>query len=313
MRVIGYGVCGKEANRYLRETLEEFKRLCDETVICLNNATQAEKDMINEYGFYWYEDNREWGKNQHIIKQDLLDKYVSELKPDWCICLDMDETFADFKREDIAEMEEYADALYVFIVNLWDEGWSKEWSFWNIRVWKWGYNTTIRRQPLHCGLAPEWAYHYGVYSPYVLIHNGLKERKDRQKKIERYEKYDPKAQYKDKAFYDALKEDKSDPFNKEEVVSLIKNEWLTKNKPIKKKTFMTNKPSEKIVYMRRISDGALLDIPERHVAQALKNGMVLIESREEKVEEKVEEPLVCDCGFTAKTAFGLTVHKRKHV
>ena len=48
---------------------------------------------------------------------------------------------------------------------------------------------------------------------------------DRKKKIERYEKYDPKAIHKDKIYYDDLK-DKTigSPFNEEELQESLNKE-----------------------------------------------------------------------------------------
>jgi len=313
-------VCGKEADRYLKATLDDFKRLCDDVVICLNNASQAEKDMIDSYGFYWYEDNREWGRNQHIIKQDLLDNYVKELNPDWCVCLDMDETFANLTRERIESLESIADSLYVFIVNLWDDGWCQEWSFWNIRVWKWTGETKIKHQPLHCGLGPEWTYHMGVYSPIVLLHRGLQKAEDRQKKIERYEKYDSKAIYKDKSFYLGLKNSKSAPFDEKKIVDIIEKEWIEKNRPPSKKRMQIFQKKEEIVMMRT-KEGRLIDVPLRHVAMNIKEGSIVLKDEpKQEVKEETKEPnkepikLSCSqCDFTAKSEFGLKVHSRKHV
>ncbi len=110
MRVIGYGVCGKEADRYLENTLKEFKRLCDDTVIALNNATDKEKNLIESYGFKTVVDDREWGLHQHHIKQDLMNE-VAKLRPDYCVCLDMDEVFdPEMTREKLLDTFETGDA-----------------------------------------------------------------------------------------------------------------------------------------------------------------------------------------------------------
>jgi len=196
----------------MRKTLDEFKRLCDDVLICLNNGTQEEKDLLDEYGFQWYEDNREWGLHQPSLKTDLLTR-AGELKPDWIIALDMDEVFApEFTREE-AEKLTLSDeiAWYFLVVNLYndqqhfahDAGIQR---FWNIRFYKYlpEHGLTFLKKALHCGLAPPVAYKYGWHAPFYLLHYGLMLPEDRQRKIERYRKYDPNAVYKNHVYYDDL-------------------------------------------------------------------------------------------------------------
>ena len=48
MRIIGIGVCGSgKADRYMRKTMDEYKRLCDDVLIVTNNVTQKEIDLYN--------------------------------------------------------------------------------------------------------------------------------------------------------------------------------------------------------------------------------------------------------------------------
>jgi hypothetical protein len=338
MRVIGYGVCGPgEADRYLRGTLEEFKRLCDETVIVLNNATDKEKKMIDEYGFHTYEDNREWGTQQYAIKQRLVDDHVKYLNPDWCVCLDMDEILdPSLDKEGFKEMEKWADSIYVFIVNMWEEGIRMDWSFWNVRAFRWiEGETEFKRQALHCGLAPQWAYWYGLYSPYYLKHYGLKKREDRQKKIKRYEKYDPKAAMRDRSYYDALNTDNYDEWDEKELKRLVVEDYEKHNKPLKRKNMV--KANEEKLYAMTSPSGVIVRVPEGQIKEHQGREFVLISEYKEPepimigkrpsapVEEKVEEvkeevkeegevnPLECAiCGFVAKSKAGLTRHSVKH-
>ena len=56
-KIIAYAVIGAgEAQRYLRATFNEFKRLADHTVIVGNNISVNERQMIAEYGFELIED-----------------------------------------------------------------------------------------------------------------------------------------------------------------------------------------------------------------------------------------------------------------
>lgn len=232
MKIVGIGVCGAgEANRYMRKTMEEFKRLCDDVVIVTNSATEKEIALIDEYGFKHYADDREWGKEQPNIKTDLL-KRAGELNPDWIIALDMDESFApSFTRADAERLGSTEEiAWYFLVVNLYndeqhfahDVGIQR---FWNIRFYKYApeFGLQFQRKALHCGLAPPIAYKYGWHAPYYLLHYGLMKPEDRQKKIERYRVYDPNAKYKDKAYYEDLGRNlRMHPFDPEGLLRKLK-------------------------------------------------------------------------------------------
>jgi hypothetical protein len=215
MKIVGIGVCGPgEADRYMRKTLNEFKRLCDETLIVTCNATQQEKDLINEYGFKQYEDNREWGKSQPLIKEDLL-RSCAPLKPDWVVFLDMDEVFAPEVTRQELERLAATDELgwYFLIVNLYndeehfahDVGIQR---FWNVRYYKYTpeYGFQFQRTNVHCGPCPIINWKYSWHAPYYVLHYGLMKPEDRAKKVERYQKYDPKGLLKP-MYYEDLKRD----------------------------------------------------------------------------------------------------------
>lgn len=215
MRIIGMCVCGAgEADRYLKGTLEEFKRLCDDVIICGNNIDEKTEELIKKYGFWFYRDDREWGYEQPAIKETLLVK-VAKLNPDWIIALDSDEVFApEFIREKAEELATRTEIAYNFlIVNLYndtehfahDVGIQR---FWNIRYFKFlSGHTQYQRKNLHCGLAPPIYYKYGWHAPFYVEHYGLMKPEDRVRKAERYEKYDPSARFKDKVYYDDLKKE----------------------------------------------------------------------------------------------------------
>lgn len=275
MRIVGYGVCGPN-EKYLEDTLKEFKRLCDDVVIVGNNIDNDSSSLIKSYGFKLVIDNREWGKSQNRIKEDLVKNHVAGLNPDWCVCLDMDETFdSHFTRERLEELESLSDALHFYVTNLWDDGWNPKWSFWNIRAWKWKKDMqesigdkfyAFEQRPLHCGLAPKWAYMIGGYAPHLLIHRGLQDKKTRDRKVDRYKKYDPNAQYRDRSYYDALAKDESVEYNEEEVYKQVKEEvsnYKQKPKPLHMK------PKEPIMFFRRVSDGVVLDTPASRAGSML--------------------------------------------
>ena len=272
MKVIGYGICGPgEANRYMRDTLDCFKRLCDEVVILCNNCDQAELDLIDEYGFKRVQDRREWGAHQWRIKQDFIERDIKQMAEDGdvLVCLDMDEVLSErLTKEWLLESD--LEAYHVFIVDLWndEQHYKPESCFWNVRIWKWNGETKFKAKPVHCGLAPEWAYHYHRHAPFLLLHRGLMAKKDRERKIKRYEKYDPNAEHLDKKYYDMLKSDTAKPFDEEAIANQIADEVATYNQSKPRQSIM-NKPKQRYAYVKN-PHGQTVDIPEKHLAQTLK-------------------------------------------
>lgn len=267
--IIGYGVCGK-GERYIKATLDQFKELCDKVVIVCNNTDVKTKKLIASYGFEIREDNRVWGENQHRIKEDLVSS-LSVYNPDWLVCLDMDEVFHDMTREKFESIADKCNSMYVYIVNLWNEGWKRKWSFWNVRAWKWNGVTNFVNRPLHCGLAPEWAYHYGSEVPVLLIHSGLKDKDKRQSKIKRYEQFDPNAVYRTREYYKGLSDDTCEVLDIDSVQKIIEKEVGA----IKMKNITSIKPQ--VIHIMS-KDGREIDVPDRLLAEHLKRGFKLIKT-----------------------------------
>lgn len=273
MKIIGYGICGPgEANRYMRKTLEEFQRLCDETIILCNNAGPAEKALIYEFGFRMVQDNREWGVLQWRIKQDFLEAHVAKIasEGDMLVCLDMDEVLDQHLTPEWIRAAEL-DAYHVFIVNLWNEGHKARADFWNVRMWRWNGDTKFHEKALHCGLAPQWAYHYHRFAPFILLHYGLKERKDRDKKIARYEKYDPKAKFKDRSWYELLKSDTCDVLDVEKLHDTIAKEVGTYKQTKPRRRMSTQPKTGRFAYVTNPA-GNMVDIPEHQLKETLARG-----------------------------------------
>lgn len=296
MKIIGYGICGPgEAGRYMRETLDEFKRLCDEVIILVNSnggAGHAEIALIKEYGFRYVLDGREWGKLQWLIKQDFIEQHVSKIaeQGDMMICLDMDETLdRELTREWIFAAP--LDAYHVFVVDLWNDRqhYKPESCFWNVRMWRWNGNTEWLQKPVHCGLAPKWAYHYNRYAPFLLLHKGLMDPKDRARKIERYEKYDPDAKHLDRRYYKMLAEDTASVFDEASLHAKIASEVATyqQPKPREQQRFMA-KNREQYHYVRNAA-GQTVDVPERHLQETLKRPGFTYVGKCDDVAKEMEE------------------------
>lgn len=287
-KIIGYGLVGPgEAGRYMRETLECFKRLCDEVILLVNNADQAEIDLINEYGFKYRLDRRTWGEHQWRIKQDFIERDIKQLanEGDVLVCLDMDEVLSERCTKEWL-LEAPLDAYHVFVVDLWNDPqhFKPESCFWNVRIWKWNGETKYKAKPVHCGLAPEWTYHYHRHAPFLLLHKGLMAEEDRLRKIKRYEKYDPHAEHLDKQYYDMLKSNTARPFDEEAMADQIAEEVATYNQSKPRKD-MVKKPKPRFAYVKN-PHGITIDIPEKHLNQTLKRkGFEFIGWAEEDREE----------------------------
>lgn len=271
-KVIGYGLCGPgEADRYMKETLDCFKRLCDEVIILCNNCDQAELDLIDSYGFKRVLDRREWGTHQWRIKQDFIERDIKQIanEGDVLVCLDMDEVLSERCTKEWL-MEAPLDAYHVFIVDLWNDPqhFKLESCFWNVRIWKWNGETKFKAKPVHCGLAPEWTYHYHRHAPFLLLHKGLMTKETRERKIKRYQKYDPHAEHLDMKYYDMLKSDTARPFDENALADQIAEEVATYNQS-KPRASMLKTPKPRFAYVKN-PHGVVVDIPERHVAQTLK-------------------------------------------
>ena len=319
MRIVGFLVVGPN-EKYLEKSLDEFKRLCDDAVIVTNNADQRTKDLIKSYSYWQYEDNREWGIHQPTIKTDLLKK-IGLLNPDWIIALDADERFApEFTREEAERLANTNEiAFYFQVINLYDDPDHYAHStgvqrFWNIRFYKFlpQHGLEFQKKNLHCGLAPPIAYNYGWYAPYYLEHYGLMLKEDRDRKVARYQKFDPQAKWKSKEYYDDLaRELKPIPFDRKQILNRLAEEI----KSIERKT---PKPKTeqfmKYFYLKRLKDGQVMAIPERDVPDTLKQGFEMVGPVEEEVQpvqtQEKEVTFTCPlCGKILQTEKLLKMHK----
>lgn len=336
MRIIGFMVCGPN-EKYLEGTLKEFKRLCDDAVIVGNNTDPKTEKLIKQYGYWFYRDDREWGLYQPVIKSDLLQK-IGKLNPDWIIPLDADERFApEFTREKAEELANRNEIAYNFlIVNLYNDpdhfyhgvGIQR---FWNVRFYKYlpEYGLQFQNKKVHCGLAPPICYNYAWHAPYYVAHYGLMLKEDRLRKAARYDKYDPKAQFKSREYYDDLVADHTPmPFDRIALLNQLQgvpDTQIRKRPDIKQEDMKI----EKYFYVRRLSDGKMIDVPERHLEMTLARGgfeligpVGLTKSTEAPVVEapvvetpvQEEEKFECIlCGWTGKNERVLKSHKtRKH-
>lgn len=286
MKIVGMAVCGQgEADRYLEGTLKELNRLCDQVVVACNNVSQKEIRMIEEYGFDWYDEPREWGKLQSEIKTDLF-KRLDAYNPDWVVALDCDEVFDEsFTREEAEKLASKDEISYkFFFVQLWDNEntMMSRLNFWNVRFYKYmpELGTQFLKKNVHCGLAPPVMYHYAWHAPIFVKHYGLMDSGDRERKLERYQQYDPITNSNTgmwREYYDVLKshhrpspaivnDNKPVPFDIEATRRRLMNapECQDRNKKIMPK--LTD-DVKKFVEVKRVKDGKSLTITHEEWAR----------------------------------------------
>jgi hypothetical protein len=320
--VVGPG----EGDRYLKESLNEFTRLADDAVIALNNVDEVTRKIVKESGFWYYDEPREWGIHQPHIKTDLLTK-IGKLAPDTILALDADERYdSSFSRERVEEYAGRYPACYFYIVNHWNDRnhHRKSLGFWNVRMFNWlpQFGVQYQRKNLHCGLGPPWAYSYGSYVPHFIHHYGLMDEAARKRKVARYEKYDPNAKWKDRSYYEALKtETTGSEFIESEMRSRLQEE-VAKMGNQQKSMLQADKPKN-FVYVRRLLDGAMLDVTavEWEEMQKTRRGQFELigdvktpNVAHKEIAPPEKEPLFqCPlCGSEFKTALTLARHKKSH-
>jgi len=273
MKFVGYLVVGPNEKR-LSEALRDID-WCDTTCVCLNNADEASVALCESLGVKIYHDNREWGKEQWKIKQEFFNRLVNEgivKAGDWIIAKDADEIFDNLDRAKAEELAKKGGAgYYVYIVNLYNEGYSKVQSFWNVRMWQYqpSWNNTWTKRNLHCGLAPTHIYRWANFAPIILWHYGLKDKEDRDRKVARYKKYDPQNKWMrmNDSYYKFLASDAPVTELDNDLLNRVENfANKTNHKLVKER----NMNKEKIHYVRRHWDGSLIPVPEHQLAEHLK-------------------------------------------
>ncbi len=180
-------------------------------------------------------------------------------------------------------------AWYFWCLQLWnsEERVRVDLSFPNVRFYKFlpEYGLSFKTAPLHCGLAPMYAYQQGSQSHHYFKHYGLMNKADRARKVARYNKYDPNEKWKGHSWYAALRNEKVDGDPIEDVIARLP-ESISKKKPLKpmndhgKKTFM----------FRNKWGKAVPAVGEKQRGEFLKRGLVELPSLNQNV--GAEAPVV---------------------
>lgn len=343
-------VCGEgEAARYLRKPLDDFKRLCDDAVICLNHADQETERMVKHYGFKSFRDDREWGREQPRIKETLT-AAIWQLNPDWIVALDADEQFdKNLTREGLEALTQKGPhAWHFYMTDLWNDAnhYRPDMCFWKVQFYQVikenGY--AFRHQPFDPGIVPEWAASSAAYAPYLIKHYGLMTEESRQRRLARYKMFDPEQTWLPVQYYQALASSGGEePFDEDVLHRAIEQEVSTYTLP---KKILTIPPMDKFHFLRHKATHVVLDVPDRDLEETMKRGefdyvreaaplhlsvadvpiiedtpqpeadqpMADVSASPEAPTEEIANKLKCIlCGFEAKNEHGLIIHKgRRH-
>lgn len=336
MKIAGMLVVGTDSvNRYLKRTIKRLESLCDVIVVGCNardKATQqylANHPLIKAYDFI----DREWGKEQWKIKEELVRYCLAKENPDWVICVDddeiLDKKFTRDKAEELADRGEIAYTFYC--VHLWDKEDQMRvdghwFGFRNVRYYKFipEAGLSFKKTALHCGLAPLYAYNWCADSEFHFKHLGYLKPEHRKKKIARYKKYDPQGQYISKEYYNSIPEQpKLQKFDEDKFCLQYNPKKPNKSKYIKQmkeeKTYYIKNKHGKVFGVKEsmLEEHAKrpgIEILSEATESKAKEKDIKIIKPEDKEETETEEENVCSiCGFEAKSKAGLAVHKRaKH-
>lgn len=334
MKICGFCVVDDKNSDFASKTFKNLKDVCDDVFIVLNGASRKLEKLIDFYKFSYWIDGREWGFHQSLIKEEGLLALGKKFAPDWVLALDADEQLC--KKLDRKALEELANteeqSWYFWFEQFWNdyEHVLPSLGNWDVRYFKYSERNGFHyeRKPVHCGMAPKWAYQIGFYAPYFIKHYGLMRPEDRLRKVERYKKYDPKAQWCSRDYYLSLEGDyPTEKFNEEEAQTKVVNEIKKIGKriipaPIFEKPMKYHK-HERITGELK---GEIILIGENecwdniHAGGFEANFKCLGEAKiqqanlpEAPVVKTPAAELQCAiCGFTAKNNFGLLAHKRKH-
>jgi len=297
MKIAGFLIVGRgEADRYLPNVLKRLEPLCDRIFIWGNNPDKRTDALCKKYDYCRYPQDQ-WGKKQWLIKEIHLKRNVKPYNPDWIICVDADEILdKNFTREKAEEMATWGEIAYEFYcVQLWDRenqmridgGWG---NFWNVRYYKFIPEASLDfvKRPLHCGLAPVYAYNWCAKSGMIFKHYGYMKKEDREKKWERYQKFDPEMKYFSPNWYKSILggKPKLQKFNEDRFSSKLK---YIPRQPQKRKYFK-KKIMEKTYYVKN-KFGTIYAVKESMLEEHLKRPGIELLEEYKNLEDEIERTL----------------------
>lgn len=197
-----------EAQRYLKEVLEQGKEYADRVAI-LDDASDDDtaelcKGILGKK-LTLVSNDQPCFHNEIVLRKQLWDLALST-KPDWIMILDADEIFETCAPGELRQLAENKDAYYYSfrLYDMWNETHFREDSYWSAhRIYRPfmvryvpGFNYRWQETPLHCGRFPLNITDFkGLDSQLRIKHLGWVKSEDRLKKYYRYKELDPRGLY----------------------------------------------------------------------------------------------------------------------
>lgn len=193
-----------EADRYLKQCLDQISKFADKLVILDDSSTDDTVNICSNYTKYVYDAGNISFEKEYLLREKLfrLATMESKIGEDWLICLDADEIIPDKAIDNllysVGEAEKNnADAISFRLFDMWSDECYREDENWNAHKRHWVLakkitNSLIEsdfiKENLHCGRFPNNS--NIVYRDETkiidILHMGYSTQKDRKEKYKRY-------------------------------------------------------------------------------------------------------------------------------
>ncbi|GAI87059.1 unnamed protein product, partial [marine sediment metagenome] len=123
MKLVAMMLMRNEANRFLKEVLEEVTSYVDEIVISDDASTDDSVYIANQFknAHIWKHPISRFRDEQNKLREELLN-YTLARNPDWILALDADEILENKFKKEIRKMMEASINWYQFIrCDMWNE------------------------------------------------------------------------------------------------------------------------------------------------------------------------------------------------
>lgn len=215
--LIGAMLVRNEADRWLRQVLEQMGQVCDKIIVLDDCSTDITPEICREYGAeVYYSDRSYWGMDELKQRKLLWHLATQEAKDgDWILCLDADETIANIERLPVAIKiadQNGGNGIAFALYDMWSPTHYREDEMWNAHLRDWVMCVKVNKQqdymwrktPLHCGRFPLNACNAVVNAGLKIQHWGWSRPEDRQMKYQRYVGADPEGKSGSLAQYESI-------------------------------------------------------------------------------------------------------------
>ncbi len=209
-----------EADRYLRQVLEDAAQYVDEAVI-LDDASedatvQVCREVFDAAGVpLTVVTNATPGFHNDVELRKQQWELTLATEPDWVLSLDADEVFEGAAKTGIRRLleQQEADTLGFRVYDMWDPEHYRDDAYWKAHEkyfpllvrYQPRFPYAWRETPVHCGRLPENILLLPVYCSDLRIkHLGWMDPDDRRRKYQRYKQSDPEGRFGVSAQYESI-------------------------------------------------------------------------------------------------------------